>query len=105
MLIFANRQVKVSAQCPLCERGVEDDTKHMLFQCPRARMIWRHLGLDDVIDKASKIDRAGQAVLEYLLCDVHHSSTYKNAWANRYTQARSDYLLVLVMGETASSSW
>jgi ribonuclease HI len=72
--VLANRHVEVSAQCPLCEIGAED-TKHMLFQCPRAKLIWRKLGLEDLIDKASSIDRAGQAVLEYLLCSEHQFTT------------------------------
>jgi hypothetical protein len=35
--VLANRHVKVSAQCPICEIGVED-TKHVLFQCKMAKL-------------------------------------------------------------------
>ena len=41
--------------------------KDMIFLCNRAREVWIRLGMDDIIDKACEVDRAGEAVLEYLL--------------------------------------
>jgi hypothetical protein len=67
---WQNKHIPVSAQCPLCEISVED-TKHMLFQCPRAKAVWRRLGLEELIARASKVDRTGQAVLDCLLCNKH----------------------------------
>uniref|UniRef100_A0A453ESM3 Reverse transcriptase zinc-binding domain-containing protein n=1 Tax=Aegilops tauschii subsp. strangulata TaxID=200361 RepID=A0A453ESM3_AEGTS len=63
---LANRHVKVSPICPICSEGLED-TKHMLFRFTKAKEVWKRLGLDDIIEKACEIDRAGEAVLEYLL--------------------------------------
>ena len=63
---LANRHVKVSPKCPACSSGPED-TKHLLFLCDRAKEVWRRLGMDDIIDRACKIDYAGEAILEYLL--------------------------------------
>ena len=63
---LANRHMKVTPICPTCFEGSED-TKHMLFLCSRAKEVWTRLGMDDIIDKACKVDLAGEAVLEYLL--------------------------------------
>ena len=65
--VLANRHIKVSDQCPVCENGAQD-VKHLLFECSRAKLVWRNLGMDN---KACKIDRAGQAVLEFLLSPEH----------------------------------
>jgi ribonuclease HI len=72
--VLANRHVKVSAQCPLCVIDVED-TKHMLFNCGRAKEIWRRLGLKDLIMQATTNNRSGQEALEYLLCENHDTPT------------------------------
>ena len=58
--------MKVTPICPTCYEGSED-TKHMLFLCSREKEVWTRLGMDDIIDKACKVDLAGEAVLEYLL--------------------------------------
>ena len=58
--------MKVTPICPTCSEGSED-TKHMFFLCSRAKEVWKRLGMDDIIDKACKVDLAGEAVLEYLL--------------------------------------
>lgn len=52
-----------------------EDTKHMLFQCHRAKLIRENLGLDAMIERASSIDHAGQAVLEHLLCVENQTTT------------------------------
>ena len=39
----------------------------MLFLYSKAKEVWKRLGIDDIIDKACEVDRAGEAVLEYLL--------------------------------------
>lgn len=76
--VLANRHVKVSGQCPLCTEGVED-LKHLLFQCPHAVLVWRELGLEHLMDSACAIDRAGQAVLEHLLCVEHKVTNTSHA--------------------------
>jgi ribonuclease HI len=63
--------VRVSPQCPLCLTGAED-IKHLLFECQRARQVWDHLGLGQVINIACDIDRAGQAVLEQIISNEIH---------------------------------
>ena len=63
---LANRHLKVSPQCPVCSIGPED-TKHMLFQCHKAKDVWSRLGMDDVVKRACLVDREGEAVLEFLL--------------------------------------
>ena len=63
---LANRHMKISPICPTCSEGLED-TKHMLFLCTKAKEVWRRIGLEDIIDKACEVDRAGETVLEYLL--------------------------------------
>lgn len=63
---LANRHMKVSPLCPSCASGLED-TKHLLFQYQKAKEVWRRLDLDEIIVKACEVDRAGEAVLEFLL--------------------------------------
>ena len=65
-ITLANKHMKVSPICPTCSEGLED-TKHMLFRCSKSKEVWKRLGLDDIIDKACEVDRAGEAMLEYLL--------------------------------------
>lgn len=62
---LANRHMKVSPICP-CSSG-QEDTKHLLFQCQKAKEVWRRLGLDEIISRACDVDGAGEAVLEFLL--------------------------------------
>jgi ribonuclease HI len=40
---------------------------HLLFKCPTAKELWQSLGLENIINEATSMDRAGSAVLEYLL--------------------------------------
>ncbi|KAI4965825.1 hypothetical protein ZWY2020_048079 [Hordeum vulgare] len=63
---LANRHMKISPICLVCSDGLED-TKHMFFLCNKAKEVWKRLGWDNIIDKACKVDRAGEEVLEYLL--------------------------------------
>ena len=65
--VLANRHVVSSAQCPLCSQGAED-VKHLLFECVHATSVWEELGLLPIIQDACKVDRAGQSVLEAMLC-------------------------------------
>jgi hypothetical protein len=55
---LTNRHIKVSPQCPVCELGLEY-VKHLLFICLRAKLVWKSMGQDLVIDHACKVDRAG----------------------------------------------
>jgi ribonuclease HI len=41
----------------------------MLFKCKGAKEIWKKLGLKEVIKSALQIDRAGSAILEFLLAN------------------------------------
>lgn len=63
--------MKVSPTCPSCSNGHED-TKHLLFLCQKAKKVWEKLGLHEVIKKACAVDRAGEAVLEFLLFMPEH---------------------------------
>jgi hypothetical protein len=65
---LANRNIKVSGQCPTCGIGAKD-TKHLLFTCAKAKEVWRLLSLDFAIDKACALDHAGEVVLEYLILE------------------------------------
>lgn len=40
----------------------------MLFGCGRARDVWKCLDLLDAVEAAWETDRAGEAILEELLC-------------------------------------
>ena len=63
---LANRHIKVTPNCPACSFGSED-TKHILFQCQKAKEVWKKKGLDQVIKRSCEVDYAGEAVLEVLL--------------------------------------
>lgn len=63
---LANRHMKVSPICPSCTNEPED-TKHVLFLCQKAKEVWNKLGMGRVIKEACVIDRAGEAILEFLL--------------------------------------
>jgi hypothetical protein len=52
-----------------------EDTKHMLFNCGRAKEIWRRLGLEDLIIQATTNNRSGQEAFEYLLYENHDTPT------------------------------
>ena len=68
---LANRHMKVSPTCPSCSNGHED-TKHLLFLCQKAKEVWEKLGLHEAIKKACAVDRAGEAVLEFLIFMPEH---------------------------------
>ena len=63
--------MKVSPTCPSCSNGHED-TKHLLFLCQKAKEAWEKLGLHEAIKKACVVDRAGEAVLEFLIFMPEH---------------------------------
>lgn len=52
--------------CPSCSVGA-DDALHLLFECCKAAEVWHRLGLGDFIKKACTTDRAGEAVLDFLM--------------------------------------
>ena len=66
---LANRHIPINDECPWCQ-GAAEDVRHVMFTCSRAKMIWRELGLNEIIDEAALVDRSGAAVLEFLLCDT-----------------------------------
>ena len=70
-----NRHVGNLSQCPYCTDGAED-LAHMLFKCARAQAVWEALGIAADINFASLTDRAGSAVLEFILCDDSYRRQY-----------------------------
>jgi hypothetical protein len=66
--ILVNRHIGHSGQCPICLLGPED-ISHLLFTCPAAQGLWSALGLTDIVQQAVQVDRAGSAVLEFLVRD------------------------------------
>jgi ribonuclease HI len=66
--ILVNRHIGTSGQCPICQQAPED-LAHLFFQCETARDLWDSLGIAEVIEQAVIIDRAGSAVLEFILRD------------------------------------
>ena len=64
--ILANRHIKTTAQCPVCKLGPED-IKHLMFTCARARQVWTAIGIMDVIDDISTVDRSGSVCFEKML--------------------------------------
>ena len=63
---MVNRHVGTSGEFPICHAAAED-ILHLLFQCHKAREMWRLPGLDSIMEAASSIDWAGSVVVEYLL--------------------------------------
>ena len=64
--VLANRHATKVSSCPICSGSCED-IKHTLFHCLHAREIWKRMGLWEIVKEASEVDRAGSAVLDYLL--------------------------------------
>lgn len=58
----------VSRQCPVCKKGAED-LKHLMFTCDRARVVWRTMGVHEIVEVAAKQDRSGSIILENILRD------------------------------------
>ena len=56
----------MSGACPKCNQAAED-VLHILFRCPAAQEILRAFNFTDLIEDAWQADRAGSAVLEYLI--------------------------------------
>lgn len=92
----------ISAQCPVCTVGAED-IKHMLFTCSRAKLVWRQLGLDQIVHKACLLDRAGQTVLEYLLCNEYQATPILGQ--KNTLELIAVYMLVFLVGETPTCAW
>ena len=63
---LANRHIPVSGKCPICSLDAED-IRHIMFSCPRAKEVWRSLGILHIIENALMIDRSGSVVLKELL--------------------------------------
>jgi hypothetical protein len=66
MSVLANRHIPVSGQCPVCAQGAED-VKHLIFTCNGAKDVWEALGLKEIIQEVSVVDRSGSAILEEIL--------------------------------------
>jgi hypothetical protein len=65
-VILANCHIKVTPQCLTCGRGAED-VRHLLFQCQKVKVVWKILGVDELIQRARTTDRAGEAILGFLM--------------------------------------
>ena len=63
---LANRHIINSSLCPVCSIYCED-MLHAFFQCPMIQEIWENLGLNEMINEMSTVDRSGSAVFEALL--------------------------------------
>ena len=63
--ILANRHIGTSGSCPICNQGAED-VLHLLFRCLVACEMWGQLGMLDLIEEATHMDRSGFVVLEDL---------------------------------------
>jgi ribonuclease HI len=63
--VLVNRHIGTSGECPICHQGAED-IRHLLFTCSTAADLWAILGIKDLIDDATLMDRAGSGILEYL---------------------------------------
>jgi hypothetical protein len=64
--LFMVLYLPISGQCLVCAQGAED-VKHLIFTCNRARDVWESLGLKEIIQEASVVDRSGSAILEEIL--------------------------------------
>lgn len=64
--ILMNRHVGSNGACPICHQGAED-VKHLLFQCVHAKDVWRRLGMLELIEDSTPVDRSGSVVFEHLL--------------------------------------
>ena len=54
--VLANRHIPISAQCPICNLHCED-IMHTLFQCEKARELWKLVGLERLVADATETDR------------------------------------------------
>lgn len=66
MVVLANRHIPVTGQCLICLMGPED-IKHLMFSCVHARQVWLSLGILDVVEDDSKLDKSGSVVLEEIM--------------------------------------
>jgi hypothetical protein len=64
--ILFRRHIGTDGIFPICN-VVEEDVLHMLFTCPEAELIWRCLGITDVIQNAMTIGFSGSEVMASLL--------------------------------------
>lgn len=64
--VLANRHIGNLGGCPICSACCED-IKYLLFTCERAKLVWRELGIWNLIEYALEIDRSGSVILEELI--------------------------------------
>jgi hypothetical protein len=64
--ILANRHIGNSGGYPVCLNGAED-IKHIIFECDRAKEVWRALGIWEAITRLLMVDRSGSIVLEEII--------------------------------------
>ena len=64
--ILFSRHIGTSGTCLVCNLELEDII-HMVFKCPEAMIIWRGLGLENVINNEIRDDRSGSVVLQEIL--------------------------------------
>uniref|UniRef100_A0A8R7QFL0 Reverse transcriptase zinc-binding domain-containing protein n=1 Tax=Triticum urartu TaxID=4572 RepID=A0A8R7QFL0_TRIUA len=66
LAVLANRHIPPTGQCLIYTKGAED-IKHLMFTCYRAKQVWRALGILDIVEEVTRIDRSGSIVLEEIL--------------------------------------
>ena len=66
LAVLGNRHIPTIGQCPVCTKGAKD-IKHLMFTCYRAKQVWRALGILDIIEEVTRIDRSGSIILEEIL--------------------------------------
>jgi ribonuclease HI len=64
--VLANRHIGNQGGCPLCLSSCED-IKHLLFTCTRAKEIWDYLGLSNLLENVTGIDRSGSVLVEEII--------------------------------------
>lgn len=67
--------IATSGQCPICKKCAED-VSHVLFECGRAKELWRLLGLHEIIGATCTRGKSGAEVIEALLCDQINHKQY-----------------------------
>jgi hypothetical protein len=64
--VLANRHIGNLGGCPICNSSCED-IKHLLFSCARAKEVWNCLGLSEILDTITSVDRSGSVVVEEII--------------------------------------
>jgi hypothetical protein len=61
--VLAKRHIIQDGRCPICNNG-EEDVKHIIFSCDRAKAVWNSMGMWNKISDLLANDRSGCLVLQ-----------------------------------------